>query len=110
MTIGFHTEKIPSHLLILRMCENFPLLTSPIHSVRPKIGNRADGCVRIRLKGTLCLLKRKMNGSSWKNYIKNLTAPKYFIGLIQDQHTGKWKWLNGKSVDASQGKTPVGSR
>ena len=57
-------------------------------------------------EGNLVSIEEENERIFVENYIKNLTAPKYFIGLIQDQHTGKWKWLNGKSVDASQGKHP----
>ena len=34
------------------------------NSTRVEIGRRADCCVRTRLKATLCLLKRKRNGTS----------------------------------------------
>ena len=35
-----------------------------------------------------------------KNIIKNLTAIKYFIGLVRNQHTRKcaWKWLSSETL------------
>ena len=38
---------------------------------RVEVGKRADRCVRTRLKATLCLLKRKRSGISWKMLLRN---------------------------------------
>ena len=42
------------------------LISWEVNWPRVKIGNKAEGCVKIPQKGTLSLLKRKMNRSSWK--------------------------------------------
>lgn len=64
----FHILSTPHSILQIFTALVLILVVTHFTRVQPRveIGKRADGCVKIRLKGTLCLLKRKMNGSSWK--------------------------------------------
>ena len=58
---------------------------------RVDIGKRADGCVKIRLRGPCVEENERIFVESC--VIKNLKAAKYFIGLKKEQVSGKWKWL-----------------